>query len=313
MMSPFCLAARENGSVDPRGQLRLTGFDASAMPALQAVLDAQMAPQATPMLIDELTHAARGHGTQAVIVWRGDAPVACAGWVTFGIAQSGQCFGSPVVAADAEAADQVIAQLVHTACELGASSLRISAWAGEDIKRAALERAGFACLLEWIHFAMPAQALAVGKPLSALGLVPVPRAAIDWPALLALYNDTFRNVPNAPQPDLADFQSEWAETDTEASCVLADAAGAYHAFAQVSPTGKMEAIGVDDTLRGRGVAAALYAHAARSLAARGIDTLRALVASSNAQSVALHTKLGFVEERPRGRVYALELAPSIAT
>lgn len=302
MISPLSMIAATPASLHA---IRLGPFDPAALPVLQRLCESLVAT--APDLHAELTSAARGQGAQVAIAWRGAQPVGCAGWVTFGIAHNGQCFGSPVVVADAQAADTLICHLIEQARSLGARSLRISAWAGEDIKRAALLRAGFTCYLQWVHFALPVHAIAQAGPPLVDGLRQVDWPAIDWPAALALYADTFRHVPNAPEPDLDDFMAEWADTDRAASAIFADETGRYRAFIQVSQAGKVDSVGVDDSLRGRGVAGALYSHAARHLAVRGVTVLRALVASTNAQSMALHGKLGFAEEKPRGEAYELML------
>lgn len=296
--------AAGGGAVSPA--LRLGPLEHAALPALQALYAAQHAPAPVPDLAGELGDAARGHGRQAVLAWRGRQPVGCAGWVGFSIARDGLCFGAPVLAADREVAEALLAHLQAQARHLGARRLRISAWTGEHAKRAALAAAGFVHQFEWMQFAL---ATAGTSPVdfAARGWRRVPLADVDWPQLAALYATTFREVPNAPLPDLASLQAEWQEADWDAGCVLADTSGRYRAFCLID-AGAVEAVGVDPALRGQGIAALLYQHAGHSLARRGSAELSALVASSNSASLRLHQKLGFHEAQPRGAVYELTLA-----
>jgi GNAT superfamily N-acetyltransferase len=285
--------------------ITLAPFSAAALPALQALHAQQRAPCAAANLANELTDAAREHGKQAVIAWRGDYPVGCAGWVSFGIPDNGQCFAAPVVAADGVVADALIAHLVDQARRLGASELRVSEWAGEDAKGEALKRAGFTALFEWVMFTRPAVA---GTPVdfATAGLKRLDFAQVDWHRFAALYNEIYRDVPNAPAVSARQLQASWPDLITAGSSMLVDAQGHYVAALELEHDGSVS-LGIAESWRGRGIADLLYAQAANALAAIGIDKLKARVASTNTASMRYHTKAGFVETQPRGRVYSLNL------
>lgn len=306
LFSLGCHAAQaEAGSAGAQVVLRLGPLDVAAIPALQALYAQLLAPAAAPDLASTLQDAARGHGRQVLLAWRAGQPVGCAGWVGLGIARDGQCFAAPLFAADADAASALLSSVSREARRLGARSLRVSAWAGEDAKLQALRAAGFQYCFDWVQFAC-ATAGARAVDFAAAGWQRVAPADFDWPQLAALYASTFRAVPNAPPVDLATFQAEWQPADWDAGCVLADATGRYRAFCLIED-GAVEAVGVDEALRGQGLARLLYQHACERLALRGITTLSTLVASSNHASLGLHQGLGFYEAQPRGAVYELQL------
>ncbi|QNM96035.1 GNAT family N-acetyltransferase [Chitinimonas koreensis] len=286
-------------------QLEIRPYDPATAPALQALRDRLLAPHLEPGLADELGDAARGHGAQVRVAWRGGEPVGCVGWVLIGVEQDGCAYGSPLHAADQAAAAALIDVVKDAARTAGARELRITARRAETAKHAALAAAGFGVAFEfvWFGLAAPLQG-SVDLP---EGLREVPIAAVDWPRLHACYAECFRGVPNAPVPELAQMREEWSTADWQAGRVLADAAGDYQAFSLIE-RGEVDAVGVRLGWRGRGVADVLYRIADRSLASRGLPPLRALVAGSNAASLRFHRKLGFAEVAPRWTTYALALA-----
>ncbi|WP_374357221.1 N-acetyltransferase family protein [Chitinimonas sp.] len=283
----------------------LQAFDASAVPALQAIYNPSWPSGTAPDLACDLVDHGRAGGQQVAIAWRNGMAVGCVAWVTLGIASGGPCFGAPLVASDGDVADLLIARLIAEASSAGARQLRVSVWAGEGAKAQALQRAGFHYDMEWLHFGLPT-AVAAPVDFAALGLHPIDEADIDWPRFQQLYAETFREVPNAVVGDAEHLKHDCAGASWEVSRILADATGRYVAFADFEADGTA-ALGVAADWRGRGVANALYAHASSALAARGVGMLRARVASSNAASMRLHQKLGFNEIMPRGAVYGLTL------
>ncbi|QDQ26576.1 GNAT family N-acetyltransferase [Chitinimonas arctica] len=276
------------------------------MPAL-AVLQPhyQTVRPGVPPLSQELTDFARGHGQHVMVAWRADVPVACLGWVSEEVAHSGRLYGAPLLATDGEAAAGLIVQLRQIAQHLNARQIRISAWAGERDKAVALVAAGFEPLFEWVNFAIDT-AGAQSPDLRANRWQLVAQDQLDWTQLAALYNATFRHVPNSPPRDALNIADDWARADGLASCVFADADGHYRGFALIEE-GHVNAVGVDDALRGSGLAELIYQYARANLAQRGMDRLKALVSSANPASMRFHQKLGFIEDLPRGTVYELTL------
>ena len=86
-------------------------------------------------------------------------------------------------------------------------------------------------------------------------------------------------------------------------------AGQYPNGIAVHPDGDVDEVGVDASLRGRGVAPALYHRAGEAMARSGVPRLRAMLASTNTATLRLHAKLGF-QESARRTVFALDLAPA---
>lgn len=278
------------------------------LPALQALYDHPGRPALD--LAATLTDAARGGGRQVRVAWRGHRPVGCLGWVSLGLLEDGRLYGAPVLAADAEVAALLLAELQRQGRSLGASHLRVSTWAGDEAKAQALGMAGYRRLFEWVNFvrALAADGPGVAARPLPQGLARVAFDRIDWPRAAALNAECFRDVPNSPAVSAGLLAEEWAEADWSASRLLQDGSGRYQAFVIVSQTAAVEAVGVAAAWRGRGLADALYAEAAAAVRRRGGLHLHALVASSNLASMRLHQRLGFTEPQPRGAVWELALA-----
>ncbi|WP_269530946.1 GNAT family N-acetyltransferase [Chitinimonas sp. BJYL2] len=306
LISPMALsrhaALRDAGGYADGRSLQLDALQHSDLPALQALVTQALAPAEPPDLASDLYSGPRGAGRQVVVARSGGQILGCAAWVTFGIAEDGRLYGSPVVATDRHTAHALLAYLLDTASTLGASHLRVSTWAGESAKVAALQAAGFTQLFEWVNFARDTGDW-VAPDWSDTGLHRLDLAQADWAQLTALHNAAFSGVPNAPPLDEATVQDDWQSADQQASAVLVDGAGHYVAYVLVTEEGDVDGVGVDASLRGRGLARRLYAHAAQALRARGLHQLTALVSSANAESMALHQRLGFHESTPRGAVY----------
>lgn len=290
--------------------LKLTMLDDEALPALQALRQAQQAPWPVPDLRGEFYSAARDHGRNVRIAWREREPVGCVGWVELGVAERGDFFISPLVAIDELSTALLLEPALERARALHAARVRVSAAQGEAHKAAVLERAGFTPALEWVSLARvitPCDA----PDFSALGLHVIPYQALDWAAVARLYADTFRDVPHAPTPSAEILAKDWAGADWDASRILADASGEPVAFVIVGVGGEIDAIGVAHHLRGRRrpkghVAAALYQLVQSRLALREIKQMTTFIASTNAASVLFHLREGFEENKPRAMAYVFE-------
>lgn len=226
----------------------------------------------------------------------------------------------PLVAADEGAAAALLdAALVHAAGP-GIERIRIGVRAGEGAKRAAVAARGFARSIDMIDtvraVAIPRRAAA---PLTA-ELRRVAAAELDRDALRALHDLTFAEVPNSgPITDaelagLLDGPDAWPA----ATAAWADAAGRYLGFVigvraadGRGRFGRVEAIGVDAAVRGHGLARRMLDDLLAQAEADGLDEVRAMIASTNAASLGLHRRAGFVEldrremwDRPAGAATA---------
>lgn len=274
------------------------------VPALLAIPGA---PPSAEDLRGQLFDAARDRGRRVVVAARGGAVAGCAGWVE----APPWCYGAPVLAADGEVAAALVAHVVARARGF-AERIRISAAADEPAKHAALRGAGFAPVFDFVTYARR-----VGPGDGAVAALPWRRigwADLDVERLRDVENDTFAGVPNAP-PMSADELAEALASprcDRDATAAWADDAGAYVAFAQLSRDAdergrfaSVDAVGVRAALRGRGVAAALIDDVIARVAGE-VAEVRALIASTNAASIALHAGRGFAE-RARRTVYEAAL------
>lgn len=281
--------------------LMLAPFEEKSLPALALLQPEGAAPGS---LCRELTDVARGGGRQVVVAVEDGRACGVAGWVCFGLEAEGILYGVPVLAGSPEAAGLLLGHLVERARTLGARQLRVSRCVGEDAKAAALAGLGFLPLLDMISMERPSGGLPeVPMPPS---LSRVPFGAIDWPRFAAAFNTAFAEVPNSPPLSAALKRLEWEELDPEASQLWQDATGRYVAWIGVDPAGYVGEVGVDESLRGRGIALALYRIAGEVLVARGVSRLTTLLASTNTATLRLHEKLGFTESTRR-TVFALEV------
>jgi predicted GNAT superfamily acetyltransferase len=252
-------------------------------------------PMSAADLAAQLYDVARDRGRRVVVTVDGDAITGCAGWVE----AAPWCFGSPVFAVTPAAAEFLVAHVIARARACGATRTRITVYPGEALKRAALVAAGFQPAFDFVTLA---RARAAGDGARWAG--PLRRVAVDAmdvEALRDVNNDTFDGVPNSSPFDAEQIREMLASPalDHAATAAYADADGRYQAFVVImrdadpsGPFGVVDAIGVRTSQRGRGVAAAILDDV---LARVDAPQLRALIASSNAASLALHAARGFTE------------------
>ncbi|HWQ09954.1 MAG TPA: GNAT family N-acetyltransferase [Holophaga sp.] len=281
--------------------LTLGPYDPVHLDALAALRPQGASPNA---LHHELTDLARGRGAQVRIAFDDGRPCGVAGWVTLGIGATGTMYGAPVLAGTEAAARALLACLVDVSSRLGARQLRVSCFPDEAPKADALRTLGFSPRLDLIGVARPS----AGLPEASVPpfLRPIPIEQVDWDHFAEAFNTVFAEVPNAPPVGAEMRRQDWEAMDREASGVWLDEEGRYAAWIGVHPDGEVDEVGVLADLRGHGIARALYRAAGESLAARGAARLEALLASTNAATLALHAGLGF-RECTRRTVFELAL------
>jgi ribosomal protein S18 acetylase RimI-like enzyme len=276
----------------------LRGLDAADLPALSS-----LAPcWSEAALRSELYDAARGHGRQVVVAVRGRVISGCAGWV----AATPCWFGAPVIALDPTAASALIAHVVERARQHGAERVRVSASDAEPVKREALVAAGFVPRLDMATVVRPASAAAAAP----VALDRVPWAELDAAAWTASRNDSFVGVDNAPPESVDVIAEQLASPLTARDATAAWRDGLDRGYAalvrverDVDDRGRFGAIAeiaVRPAWRGRGLAGAILDDALARL--DDVVEVRALIASTNLASLALHAGRGFVE-RARRTVY----------
>lgn len=273
--------------------IELRALAEADLPALLALWDGGTALELRGSLYD----AARDFGRRVVVAVRGGAVVGCAGWVEAGP----WCYGAPVIAADEAAAAAVLVHLVEQARAAGAARVRVSAAAGEAGKRAALAAAGFVPVFDFIWFARP-----VRPGDGARREVPwprVPHARLDPDRFRAVHNLTFEGVANAKaltREEVVDLlDAPLTDRRTTAAWEAGDRYVAFLHTEREDDIVTIAAIGVDAAVRGQGVAQAILDDLLSRAADEGVRELRALIASVNAPSLALHTGRGFVETSRR--------------
>lgn len=283
--------------------MRLDRFDPVSLDALLALQRALAPAHRRWREADaraELCDVGRAFGRQVLVAYRGEDAAAFAGWVTLAVPEDGTCYVAPLIGADPEALRPLLAHVIDIARQSGAKRMRVSAWPEEGGKARALEEAGFVIGYHIVRLVRRLDDAARDGPPVA-GLVRVPLDEADPEGFRRLHDGAFRGVPNS-----ASMTREMAEEALrdprlwrEGTQLWIDEGGVYRAFATVHTDGLLDAIGVDPALQGRGVGLALLHVLFREAAARGLPELRCDVASTNAASLRLHEKAGFVEAERR--------------
>jgi len=289
---------------------RLRALREDDVPGLLAIQHAQSgaAPRwSLEELRLQLYDEARDRGRQVVVASRSGEVTGVAAWVE----ALPWLYGAPVLAADHDAAEPLIGHLIARAREIDARHARISATPDEVAKRDALVAAGFTPVFDFVTVARPVRP-GDGAVWSS-SRPRVPCEGLDDDRMVDVYNDTFAGVPNSPPTTRERLRAELDSPRIDHGATAAwEEGGRYVAFVQVSrdvegdtPFVTIDAIGVRDELRGQGVARAILDDvlARVSIAAR---EARALIASTNTASLALHHGRGFVE-RSRRTVYELAI------
>lgn len=278
----------------------LADLDLPALVAIQHATRGSSAAWSEATLARQL----RDHD-RSVIVAERDGVRGVAAWVVAGRSW----FGSPVLAADAGTAAILVDELVARARAAGARSLRIGCTDGEAHKRAALSARGFVARLAFVTLACPAES----RPGSAVG--GLRRVAVTDVAAACyrdLHDETFAGLDNAAPLTLAAASALQHAAWPEASGVWLDG-DEPAAFLQLirdrEPVDHVliDAVGVRAPWRRRGIARALVDHVIDAAAGAGAVEVRAIVASTNAPSLALHRAAGL---RETSRREMFELATS---
>jgi ribosomal protein S18 acetylase RimI-like enzyme len=193
----------------------------------------------------------------------------------------------------------------------GVERARVSVRPIEPGKQVAVEARGFVRAIDFVEVVRASDADdARRERREVAGLVRREGAAIDRRAMHATHEAAFATLSNTAPMSEADFDHQldgprawpgatagwFAEDGTCAGFVLA----LRHA-----DHGVVEAIGTHPQWRRRGLAAVMLEHLLGAAAREGVPEVRAMIASDNPASLALHEAAGF---RRRGRKEVWELA-----
>jgi GNAT superfamily N-acetyltransferase len=309
-MPPF--AGRDRVRHDA-GVTRLRPFRRDDLPALlslqHAIADTGAGGRwSAELLASQLTDPARDGGRRVVVAERGAARVGVAGWVEAGSV----LFGAPLLAADRDAADRLVAHLVARARTAGAASVRISAGDGEAAKAGALAAAGFETVFQFLTLvAATTPVTAAVMAAAAPALVRRPLGSLGVAAYRELHNQAFVGVPSSLALDDDEARHLLDRHWPDASGVWVDATGTAAGFVVAvrdrdgdQPYVEDDSIAVCPSWQRHGLGAVMLAHMLTTAAGAGIGSARALVASSNRASLQLHQRMGF---RERWRRAACEL------
>lgn len=236
---------------------------------------------------DVLHGYAREHGAMIRVLRKEGAIVGVVGLVTVAL-DRGEAFLSPFLAGD-EAAGAVMDELIGIADARGARWIRASVTAAEHVARQLLASRGFTPRLAFLDLELDlAGRTFVEEPLP--GLVPVPMDRAEPAAWALLHNAAFARVDNAPPLTVEQAADDLSRLPAGARLWRDDEG--YAAFVVLTDDGTVDAVAVRPDLQGRGLASKIL----RGAAARATTPrLHSLVASTNAASLRLHERLGFVE------------------
>lgn len=275
--------------------LALRPFTAADAPAVAALSARYFAPDpawTAEVARAELTKDALGGGGHVVVAERAGAVVGVGGFVQ----APPWLYLWPLAAADELAAGALLDAVVAAGRAPGVTTARVSTRTVEPHKRAAVVARGYQRSIDFLYLARAPGALRT-PPLP----VTVRRgAAIDRAGAHALQNLAFAEIANTSPITRADFDaglaSPTAWTTATSSWHAADGRCVGFLLGVREPDhGVIDAVGVDPGWRGRGLGRAMVADLLAIAAAEGVPEVRAVIASTNAASLALHQRAGFVE------------------
>jgi phosphinothricin acetyltransferase len=245
------------------------------------------------MLERQLWDPNHRHGRHVVVAVDDGTIAGVAGWVDVGR----EFFGSPVLARDDRAASLLVDELIARARTAGAAWIRIGCADSEDHKRAVLVARGFSVQLHFVTMACAAEPRDAAPP---AGLVRVPLATVAPEVLREMHDASMLEIDNSGPMSLDDARhlqarawpdgsGVWFDGDRPTSFLITvrDCEPIDHAL--------IDQVGVAPHWRRRGIARALLDHAIDVAGQAGALEVRALIASSNRASLALHAAAGLRE------------------
>jgi GNAT superfamily N-acetyltransferase len=285
----------------------LRALDRRDVPALVAMQRAIVGPAvawSAAALEEQLWDSNHGHGGQVMVAVDDGTIAGVAGWVEVGR----EFFGSPVLARDDRAASLCVDELIARARTAGAAWIRIACADREDHKRAVLVARGFSVELHFVTMACAAEPSGATPP---AGLVRVPLAAVTPEVMREVHDASMLEIDNSGPMSLDDARQlqarawpdgsgVWFDGDRPASflIMIRDREPIDHAL--------IDQVGVAPRWRRRGIARALVDHAIDLAGRAGALEVRALIASSNRASLALHAAAG-LREISRREILQLDL------
>jgi len=244
----------------------------------------------------ELADIGRAGGANVVVAWRQGQAVGFAGWVALG-AGDGEFYGAPVVANEGGVLDSLVERVEGEARTAGADWVRCTTWPEDDVKAAVLAERGYRRVFEFVELAGEVAALRAPAVEMPPELHRVAYSGVEAEAYVEIFNECFRDLPNAPSMTVELAAESLREQPPlgEASQFWADDQGRYQAFSITLATGYIDSFGVRERYRGRGLANAMMALTIAAASDCGCERLTSTVAGSNAASLRVHQRAGFSE------------------
>jgi ribosomal protein S18 acetylase RimI-like enzyme len=250
-------------------------------------------------LTEQLTDVARAHGQHVAVAERAGRVVGAVGWVDAGA----MWFGAPMIAPEAEVADALIAEVVGRARAAGAAAVRIGN--NTPVLAEVLAGRGFAWALAFSTVGRATARRSCAPPSalpSALTQVALPEAAPA--ALVDLHNAAFAGLDNTRPIDRDELDAMIATSWPAGSAAWLDDRGRAAAMiiairdrdhGDDHDHAVIDLIAVAESARRRGLARAIVDRTLEVAARAGVPEVRALIASTNTASLALHAAAGFTE------------------
>jgi ribosomal protein S18 acetylase RimI-like enzyme len=286
----------------------VTREDVAALVAIQHARAGTMNRRSHASLERELFDAAHGHGAHVEVAVEGMAVRGAVGRVVGG----DQGFLAPVIAATDAVAEALVLAGVGALRAAGARTVRASAGEPAGPVARAYAAAGFVPVFEFIELARTSGWLDHDVPRH---LAIRPLDAVDREAVRVMHNLSIVGTPNAlpmTAADVADAIDGPGTFGLGSSVVIGPAGAPYavlfagHDRDDRGEYASVEMVAVDPDRRGAGLARALVGRLVTVAHAAGIPEVRALIASTNVASMALHRRLEFTDLYRR-TVYELEL------
>lgn len=243
----------------------------------------------------QLTDLARERGKNVTLAVRNGQIEGVVGWVHDKLESA--FYAAPFWVSTQEAADVFARHLLNVGSQNNAKFIRVGAAPYQSYKQNAFRNSGYKKTFCFIDLEKPLES---NQQVPKFDYAIVKAIDVDPEKYRELYNDSFKNVSNAPQINLDQAVETWADPEIhqDLSFVLSRN-GKYIAFVLQKKNGYLDSIGVHSDLQKSRLGRKMYEYVFALAPHFGIHKITTLVADNNVASLKLHEKFAFKETERR--------------